>query len=173
VQPGTALIEVGDPMALEVVVDVLTSDAARIHAGASAELDGWGGPALAARVRRVEPSAFTRISALGVEEQRVNLLADLLSPHEHWQALGDGYRVEAHVVLWEGTVLKVPASALFRQEEGWALFRIEGGTARLTQVELGQRTAHEAQIVRGLVAGQRVIAHPSDRIKDGVKVVVR
>lgn len=173
VQPGAQLIELGDPLALEVAVDILTSDAARIRPGAQVELDGWGGPLLEGRVRRIEPSAFTQVSALGVEEQRVNLLIDLLSPQAHWAALGDGYRVEAHIVVWAGTVLKVPTSALFRQGAGWALFRVDDGVARLTPVEVGERTAREAAVVRGLSAGQRVIVHPSDRITDGVKVVAQ
>lgn len=173
VQPGTPLVEIGDPMAMEVVVDVLTSDAARIRPGAEVLLDGWGGTTLSGRVRRIEPSAFTRLSALGVEEQRVNLLVDLLTPHERWASLGDGFRVEAHVVVWEGTVLKVPTSALFRQDAGWALFRFDKGVARLTPVEVGERTAREAAVARGLAAGERVIVHPSDHIADGVKVVVQ
>lgn len=173
VEPGVPLLEVGDPQALEVVIDVLTSDAARIRPGAHVVLDGWGGEVLEGRVRRIEPSAFTRLSAFGVEEQRVNLLADLLTSHEHFRALGDGYRVEAHVVVWEGTALKVPQSALFRQESGWALFRFEHGMARLTPVELGERTAHEAAVLHGLSAGDRVIVHPGDAIADGVKVAAQ
>jgi HlyD family secretion protein len=171
VQPGTQLIEIGDPAALEIAVDVLTSDAARIRPGALVTLDRWGGPTLEGRVRRIEPSAFTRLSALGVEEQRVNLLVDVTSPRASWAALGDGYRVEAHVVVSDAAdVLKVPTSALFRQDGGWALFRLEGNVARLQPVEIGQRTARDAEIVRGLSAGQRIIAHPGDRITDGVKV---
>ena len=171
VQPGAQLLEIGDADALEVVIDVLTSDAARIQPGAKVTVDGWGGPTLNGRVRRIEPSAFTRLSALGVEEQRVNLLVDLTSPRTDWTALGDGYRVEAHIVVWEAPdVLKVRTNALFRHEEGWAVFRIDGRVARLTKVDLGQRTATEAQITRGLDAGQRVVAHPSDRISDGIKV---
>ncbi|MGZ3426005.1 MAG: efflux RND transporter periplasmic adaptor subunit [Polyangia bacterium] len=171
VQPGTPLVEVGDPGALEIAVDVLTSDAARIRPGAPTTIDRWGGATLEGRVRRIEPSAFTRMSALGVEEQRVNLLIDLTSPRDQWATLGDGYRVEAHVVVWDAAdVLKVPTSALFRQDGGWALFRLDGRVARLTPVEIGQRTAHEAEILRGVSAGQRIVAHPSDRIRDGVRV---
>ncbi len=174
VQPGTQLVEVGDPAALEVAVDVLTSDAARIRPGAPVLIDRWGGPDLDGRVRRIEPSAFTRLSALGVEEQRVNLIVDLTSPRERWAALGDGYRVEAHVVVWDAPdVLKAPTSALFRQDGGWALFRVDGGRARLTSVEIGQRTAREAEVRKGLAAGARVVAHPSDRITDGTRVVAR
>lgn len=174
VQPGTQLLEVGDPSALEVVVDVLTSDAARIAAGAQVTLDRWGGPAVQGRVRHVEPSAITRLSALGIEEQRVNVLIDLTSPPAAWAALGDGYRVEAHIVVWEGAdVIRVPASALFRHGDGWALFRVIDRVARLTPVELGQRTMREVEIVKGLGSGERVILHPSDKISDGVKVAAR
>ncbi len=171
VLPGTQLLEIGDPAALEIVVDVLTSDAARIRPGAPATIDRWGGAVLEGRVRRIEPSAFTRMSALGVEEQRVNLLIDLTSPRAAWTALGDGWRVEAHVVVWDAPdVLEVPTAALFRQDGGWALFRVDGGVARLTPVEIGQRTAREAEVVRGVSAGQRIVAHPSDRVHDGARV---
>ncbi|HEX8951648.1 MAG TPA: HlyD family efflux transporter periplasmic adaptor subunit, partial [Polyangia bacterium] len=171
VQPGTQLVEVGDPAALEIAVDVLTSDAARIHPGAPATLDRWGGATLTGTVRRIEPSAFTRLSALGVEEQRVNLLVDLTSPPAAWAALGDGYRVEAHVEVWSAPdVLQVPTSALFRQDGGWALFRVDGGVAHLVPVEIGQRTAQRAEIVRGVAAGQRIVVYPSDRLRDGSKV---
>jgi HlyD family secretion protein len=171
VQPGNQLLEVGDPAALEVVVDVLTSDAARIPAGAPVTLDRWGGEPVEGRVRRVEPSAFTRLSALGVEEQRVNVLIDLTSPREKWAALGDGYRVEAHIVVWQASdVVRVPASAVFRDEKGWSLFRIIDGKARLTPVELGQRTTREVQVTKGLAGGEKVIVHPGDKIADGVRV---
>ncbi|MFO0577784.1 MAG: HlyD family efflux transporter periplasmic adaptor subunit [Polyangia bacterium] len=174
VQPGTPLLEVGDPATLEIVVDVLTSDAARIVPGAQVTLDRWGGAAIQGKVRRVEPSAITKLSALGVEEQRVNVLIDLTSPRAAWAQLGDGYRVEAHIVVWEGAdVVRVPASAPFRHREGWALFRIVDGLARLTAVELGQRTNREVEIAKGLASGEIVILHPSDKVRDGVKVVPR
>lgn len=174
VQAGTQLLEVGDPAELEVVVDVLTSDAARIQPSAVVLLERWGGAPVNGRVRRVEPSAFTRLSALGVEEQRVNVLIDIVAPHEEWAALGDGYRVEARIVVFDGDgVLKVPASAVFRQDGGWALFRIDDGRAHLTKVELGQRTTHEVEVRAGLAPGQRVVVHPSDRVTDKVRVVAR
>ncbi len=170
VPAGAQLLEVGDPAALEVVVDILTSDAPRVRAGAPVLLDRWGGPPLPARVRRVEPSAFTRVSALGVEEQRVNVVVDLAGPRGEQAGLGDGWRVEAHIVVWEGEAVKVPASALFRRDGGWALFRVDGGRARLTAVEIGERTAREAEVVRGVSVGQRVIVNPSDRVVDGARV---
>jgi HlyD family secretion protein len=174
VQPGTPLVEIGDPRGLEIAVDVLTSEAVRIRPGAKVIIDRWGGPALDGQVRRIEPSAFTDISALGVEEQRVNVLIDLRSPPERWSSLGDNYRVEAHIVVWEGSsVLRAPASALFRRGDGWAAFRIEKGIARLTEVEVGQRTNQYVEIVKGLEPGTKVVVHPSDRVSEGVEVVAR
>lgn len=174
VQPGTQLLEVGDPSALQVVVDVLTSDAALIERGAEVTLDRWGGPPVAGRVRRVEPSAFTRMSALGVEEQRVNVLIDLTSPPETWSKLGDGYRVEARIVVWKHEdVVRVPASSVFRHGDGWALFRLDQGVIRLTPVVLGQRTNRDVQIERGVQGGELVIIHPGDQVIDGRRGVPR
>jgi len=171
VAAGTPLLEVGDPAALEIVVDVLTGDAVRVRPGAAVVIDAWGGPPLDGRVRRVEPSAFTRLSALGVEEQRVNVLIDLVPARERWASLGDGYRVEAHVVVWERPdAIKVPASAVFRHAQGWAAYRVEQGAARLTRVEVGERTGREVEIVDGLAPGARVIVYPSDRVADGARV---
>ena len=174
VQMGAPLLELGDPQTLEIVVDVLTRDAVEIQPGARAIIDRWGGTPLDARVRLVEPSAFTRLSALGVEEQRVNVIIDIVAPREQWKSLGDGYRVEAHIVTWEEPrVLKVPASAVFRHESSWALFRADGGVARLTKVGIGKRTAREVQIVSGIAPPASVIVYPSDRVSDGVKVRTR
>jgi HlyD family secretion protein len=175
VAPGTPLVEVGDPAALEIVVDVLTTDAIVVRPGAHVEIDRWGGErVLRAHVRLVEPSAFTRVSALGVEEQRVNVVIDLDEPRERWAALGDGYRVEARIVVWDAAnVLRVPASAVFRSGDGWAVFRVEGPVARLRSVEVGKRNGVDVEVLRGLAASDRVIAHPSDRVADGVEVVAR
>jgi HlyD family secretion protein len=174
VQPGTPLLELGDPAALEITVDVLTSDAVRIAPGARADVAGWGGDPLEGRVRHVEPSAFTRLSALGVEEQRVNVQIDLVSPRERWQRLGDGYRVEVEIAVWESErVAKVPASAVFRRGQGWAAFRVEAGVAHLTPIEIDHRTSREVEVVRGLEPGARVIAYPSDRVADSVQVAQR
>ena len=175
VSAGEPLIEIGDPAELEVVVELLSADAVRVEAGARAILEEWGGAgSLEARVRRVEPYGFTKVSALGIEEQRVNVILDINEPRERWQALGHGYRVEARIVLWEGNeVLKLPLSALFREGDGWAVFVVEGGMAKLRPVERGRHTGLEAVIVAGLEAGDAVVRYPSDRVEDGVRVVAR
>lgn len=174
VQPGTALLELGDPNALELVVDVLTSDAVKIAPNARVVVDRWGGDSLEGRVRLVEPSAFTRLSALGVEEQRVNVVIDLVAPRERYRALGDGYRIEAHIIVWHSDeALKVPASAVFRHESGWAVYRVDANVAYLAPVDIGERNAREVQIVAGLEAGDRVVVHPSDRVRDGVEIAPR
>ncbi len=172
IQAGDNLVEVGDPTALEVEIDVLSEDAVRIQTGTPVRFLRWGGePALHGTVRTVEPVGFTKISALGVEEQRVMVIADLTSPHEEWQKLGDGYRVEAAFILWRGAnVLQVPTSALFRYRDQWALFVIEDGRARRRTVEVGRRNGLMAQILDGLREGESVIAHPDERITDDVRV---
>jgi HlyD family secretion protein len=175
VQPGTPLLELGDPAALELVVDVLTSDAVHVRPGTPVRIERWGGDyPLRAHVRLVEPSAFTRISALGVEEQRVNLIVDLDEPSERWAALGDGYRVEAHVVLWHGAdVLRVPAGAVFRRGDGWAVFAAAQGKAKLAAVKVGRRNAQHVEILEGLEQGAQVVVHPSDRVVDGASIAQR
>ncbi|MGD2137453.1 MAG: HlyD family efflux transporter periplasmic adaptor subunit [Gammaproteobacteria bacterium] len=172
VASGEDLLEIGDPAALEIAVDVLSADAVRIRPGGAVKLYRWGGEMpLEAEVRTVEPTGFTKISALGVEEQRVWVIADLTSPREVWRQLGDGYRVEAHFILWEADdVLQIPASALFRHGDGWAVFAVEDGRARLRPVETGHNNGLTSEVVAGLEAGERVIKHPDDRIEDGVRV---
>ncbi|WP_224246181.1 efflux RND transporter periplasmic adaptor subunit [Hyalangium gracile] len=175
VAPGVPLMEIGDPEVLEVVVDVLSQDAVRIRPGARARIENWGGDyPLEGRVRRVEPAAFTRTSALGVEEQRVNVLMTLEEPVERRKALGDGYRVEARVTLWDGAdVVQVPESALFRQGAGWAVFLAQEGRVRLRPIQVGQRNGFKAQVMEGLAPGERVIVHPGDSVKDGVAYTER
>jgi len=172
---GTAIVEVGDPAALEVVVDVLSQDATRIPAGAKTTIERWGGKnSLLGHVRVVEPSAFTKLSALGVEEQRVNVIIDMDDDRKLWSSLGDGYRVEARISVWEGEdVLKVPASAVFRSEEAWATFVVEEGTAVVRTVELGETNGLETEVLSGLEEGDAVIAYPSDSVRDGVSVKAR
>lgn len=175
VQAGAPLVEIGDPEALEAVVDLLTTDAVHIHPGTPAVIARWGGEgSLSAKVRRIEPSAFTRPSALGVDEQRVNVVIALTEPRERWASLGDAYRIEARFVLWEGSdVLKAPEGAIFRHGDAWAVFRIEGGIARLTPVKIGHRGETEVEIVEGLSPGTQLAVHPGDRVKDGVRVEPR
>ena len=166
---GTPILEVGDATVLELVVDVLSADASRIRPGALAVIDSWGdGESLTGRVRRVEPAAFTRVSALGVDEQRVNVVIDLprLPP-----GLSDGYRVEARISVWEGrdeTI--VPISALFRQEQDWAVFLVRGGRAEVTRVRIGEQNATGAQVLDGLRVGDEVVLFPSDQITSGRRV---
>jgi HlyD family secretion protein len=175
VQAGTPLLEVGDPQALEAVVDLLTTDAVHVQPGTPAIIQGWGGDRpLAARVRRIEPSAFTKLSALGVEEQRVNVTVALTEPREAWAALGDGYRIEARLVLWQGEDrLKVPLGAAFRHGNGWGVFRVEGGEARLVPIQVGHRGETEIEVTSGLEPGAQVAVHPGDRVKAGARVEPR
>jgi HlyD family secretion protein len=166
---GTPLLEVGDPADLEIVVDVLSADAVRVRPGAEVRLEAWGGEhPLRARVRLVEPSGFTKLSALGVEEQRVNVIADFVDPPG---ALGDGYRLEARIVTWRGDdLLRAPASALFRRGEAWHVFAAEDGRARLRPVEVGHRGVEAVEVLGGLEAGTLVVLHPTDRVADGVRI---
>lgn len=175
VQAGSPLLEVGDPASLEVEVEVLSSQAVKIRTGAKVLFDRWGGDkALAGIVRVVEPTGYTKISALGVEEQRVRVIADLASPREEWQRVGDGYRVEARFVVWEeADVLQIPASALFRHDGGWAVFVVSDGRARLRAIRTGQRNGLRVQVLADLQAGERIIAHPDDKIADGTRVKPR
>jgi HlyD family secretion protein len=172
VQAGTPLLEVGNPNALEVAVDVLSADAVQITPGMPVLLERWGGPhPLEGMVKRVEPEGFLKISALGVEEQRVWVIVDITSPPEEWRALGDGYRVEARFILWHGdNVPQIPASALFRVNGGWAVMTVEGGRAEVREVTVGHRTGLEAEITEGLEEGEWVITHPDDRLEDGTRV---
>ncbi|MDX1347094.1 MAG: efflux RND transporter periplasmic adaptor subunit [Thiomicrorhabdus chilensis] len=170
VTTGESLLEVGDPSALEIEVDVLSADAVKIKPGMRVILDRWGGQQpLEGLVRNIEPVGFTKVSALGVEEQRVLVISDFTSPTEQWERLGDGYRVEAKFVLWhQDKVLQVPSSALFRYQNGWAVFTIENERAKLQTVTLGQRNGLNAQILSGLKEGDKIINHPSDTVEDGV-----
>ena len=172
VRSGASLLEVGDPQALEIVVDVLTSDAVGIDRGAKVIIERWGGDApLRGHVRTLEPSAFTRISALGVDEQRVNVIIDLDDPPEVWAKLGDGYRVEARIVVHEAKdIVKVHDSAVFRHGEGWAVYRVDDNDAVLTPIEIGARNGLEVEVTAGLEADMLVIAHPGDQVEDGRSV---
>jgi HlyD family secretion protein len=160
---------------MEIVSDLLSTDAVKVKPGAPVLIDQWGGErTLRGRVRLVEPSGFMKISALGVEEQRVNVIVDFEDPAQAWEALGDGYRVEVRVVIWQADdVLKVPASSLFRSGDKWAVFAVDSGRARLRTVELGRRNGLFGQVLSGLEAGQAVVVHPSDSLTDGARVARR
>jgi len=166
---GTPVMVIGDSSRFEVVVDVLSTDAVKIAPGAPARLEEWGGDrSLRARVRVVEPYAFTKVSALGIEEKRVNVVLDPVDP---LGPLGDGYRVEARIVIWSAPdVLKAPASALFRRGEGWAVFAVEEGRARIRPVKIGHRNPFEAEVLDGIAAGARVVKYPSNQLEDGARV---
>jgi HlyD family secretion protein len=172
---GTRLMEIGDRGNLEVEVDVLSSDAVRISPGAKIYLEHWGAQfPLRARVRLIEPQAFLKVSALGVEEQRVIILADFIDPPKARQRIGDAYRVEARIVIWEGKdVLKVSAGACFRNGDGWAVYRILNGRARLTEIRIGHSSGLEVEILDGVRENDQVVAYPSDRVHDGARVVPR
>lgn len=172
VREGQPLIDIGDPQALEVEVDVLSADAVRIRPGMPVIFERWGGEGpLEGRVRNIEPSGFTKVSALGVEEQRVLVISDIVSPPEKWAQLGDGYRMEANFILWEAPdVLQVPVSALFRYEDGWAVFLLQEKRALLRKIKIGHRNGLSAQVVSGLDEGDTVITHPSGSIEDGTRV---
>jgi HlyD family secretion protein len=176
INTGAPILTIGDPRDLEMVIDVLSSDAVKIAPGDRVIVERWGGEApLAGRVRLVEPAAELKISALGVEEQRVNVIADFTDPAERRAGLGHAYRVEARIVVWEtADAVKVPAGARFRDANGeWAVFTIRDGVARLTPVKLGQSNGLEVEVLDGLTPGEVIVLHPSDRVKDGVKVVPR
>jgi HlyD family secretion protein len=172
VQTGQPLMDIGNVRDLEVRVEVLSSDAVGIGPGMTVLFKRWGrDEPLTGRVRRVEPAGFTKFSSLGVEEQRVLVIADITSPPEMWRVLGDGYRLEAHFIVWEGRdILQVPTSALFRSGKEWSVFVEEQGKARRRAVEIGQRTGLTAQIVSGLKENERVVAYPDDAISDGTKI---
>ena len=172
VSRGEPLLEIGNPRLLEVEVELLSADAVRAGPGTRVILERWGGEQpLEARVRVVEPFGFTKISALGVEEQRVLVIADIVSPPEEWERLGDGYRVETKFILWEeDEVLQVPSSALFRRGDQWAVFVVDGEFAQLRTVEIGRRSGLTAQILSGVEAGELVITHPDESVEAGVRV---
>jgi HlyD family secretion protein len=172
IERGAPVIEIADALSLEIVADVLTTDAVRIRTGASVTIEGWGGPKpLEGKVRIVEPSAFKKISALGVEEQRVNVVIDLVSPAEEWKGLGDNYRVDCHIVVAAiQDALTVPTGALFREDSSWAVFTVQGGVARKRLVQIESRSPVQAVVQSGLTAGETVILYPGDKIREGTRV---
>lgn len=172
IQAGETVLELGNLSDLEVRVELLSTDAVRVEPEMRVVIDRWGGDQpLEGRVRRVEPAGFEEISALGVEEQRVPVLVEITSPNEAWAALGEGYRVEARFILWEGeNVLQIPTSALFRDKDMATVFVVEDGKARTRRIETGRRSGLWTQVTSGLQAGERIITHPADQIEDGTRV---
>ncbi len=172
VAAGTPLLTIGDLGGLEIVIELLSSEAVKVAPGMPVLVEGWGGDrALQAKVRRVEPYAVTKVSALGIEEKRVNVIADFVDPPG---PIGDGFRVTARIVTWQtDKVLKVPASALFRCASAWCVFAVEEGRARRRSIDLGHRNLVEAEVTRGLAAGERVIRYPGNEVGDGVRVRLR
>jgi HlyD family secretion protein len=172
---GDPIVEIGDPSRIEIVADFLSTDAVRIPPNAAVLIEQWGGnQPLMAKVRRVEPAGFMKVSALGVEEQRVNVIIDFADPATAGRSLGDAYRVDVRVIIWhEDNVVKVPVGALFRRGEAWASFVVNGDRAHLQTVMLGQRNATEAQVAGGLSQGQTVVLHPPDTLMDGMRVKTR
>ena len=172
VAAGERLVEIGDPENLEIVADFLSTDAVRVEDGMPVLIENWGGAQpLNGKVRRVEPYGFMKVSALGIEEQRVNIVIDLTDPYAAWRRLGHGYRVEARIVLWQGEdVLRVPISALFRKDDEWAVFVADQGRAHLRRVALGRRNDRHAEIADGVGEGDLIVRHPSRRLYDGVRI---
>jgi HlyD family secretion protein len=174
VPAGAPLIEIGDPLDLDIVADLLSTDAVQIKPGAPVRIDGWGGPPLHGRVVRVDPAGFLKVSALGIEEQRVHITIDFVDPPEAWSRLGHDYRVTVHVTVWRSeNAMTLPVGALFRQGEDWAVFLAKDARARTTVVKIGHRNNQLAEVLSGLSAGDRVVLHPSDRISDGARVTER
>jgi HlyD family secretion protein len=175
VNAGDPLLEIGDPRKLEIVADLLSSDAVKVEPGQQVHIENWGGEeTLNGKVRRVEPFGFTKTSALGIEEQRVNVIIDFTSPQTAWSRIAHGYQVDVRIILWQGqNVLKLPLTALFRDGQAWGVFVEKNGTAKQRRVNIGRRTGFEAEIVQGVNAGERIIVHPSDKITEGVLIEAR
>jgi HlyD family secretion protein len=173
---GTPLVEIGDPEQLELVTDLLSADAVKVEAGDPVMIEDWGGDRpLPGKVRLVEPFGFTKISALGVEEQRVNVIIDFVAPREAWKRLGHGYRATVRIIVDRASrTVKLPISALFRAGAKWSVFTIDdGGRARLRHVQIGRMNDEEAELLKGLKVGEAVILHPGDKVEDGVRVKER
>ena len=175
VQSGAPLLEIGDPRDLEIVTDVLSVDAVEIRPGAEVAIEHWGGPGvLSGRVRRIEPAAFTKISTLGVEEQRVNVLIDVLSPQELWKGLGDGYQLDTRITVFtQDDIEIIPAGALFRRGDNWSVYVVDDGRAQSRPIDLVRRSGRYAAVKNGLAQGEEVIVYPSDQISSGVRVSLK
>ena len=171
---GTALLDVGDPRQMEVLSELLTTDAVQAQPGRRVVIERWGGPPVEGQVRRVEPAAFTKVSALGIEEQRVNVLIDVTGPPEQWQAMGDGFRVVVRVITASvDPALLVPVGALFPHGQSMAVYVLEGNRARLQPVDVGGRNDTHAWVRSGLATGQTVIVYPPSTVANGKRVKTR
>jgi HlyD family secretion protein len=174
VPAGAPLLEIGDPLDLEVVADLLSTDAVQITPGSGVQIDGWGGQSVPGLVMRVDPAGFVKVSALGIEEQRVRTTIDFAGGPELWSRLGHDYRVIVHVTVWKAdAALTAPVGSLFCRGNDWAVFSVKSGRARTTLVSIGHRNAQAAEVLSGLSAGDRVVLHPSDRVKEGAEVSQR
>ena len=174
VLPGAPLVDIGDPLDLEVVADLLSTDAVQTKVGAPVRIDGWGGPALQGKVVRIDPAGFLKVSALGIEEQRVRVTIDFVDPPEAWSPLGHDYRVIVHVAIWSADdALTAPVSALFRKGDDWAVFAVDNGRAQTKVFKIGHRNNRLAEVLAGVSAGTQVVVHPSDRISDRTRVAQR
>lgn len=175
VAAGEPLLTLGDPKDLEIIVELHSSQAVKVEPGQVVIIENWGGDsALEGRVRHVEPVGFTKVSALGIEEQRVNVIIDLTSPYQVWHRLGHGYQLDVRIVLWQhDAVITLPLTALFRDADNWAIFVDNNGTAQKRYVTLGHKNDLQAQVVNGVQAGESVLMYPSDRVADGVAVTAR
>lgn len=175
IKPGDVLVEIGDTGDLEIVVDFLSIDAVRIKPGQKVKIEQWGGESnLNGIVQKVEPFGYTKVSSLGIEEQRVDVIIDFVDPEREWESLGHGYQVEARVILWEeNNVLKLPITSLFRENSEWSVFVVKDGRAILKKVKIGKRNAFEAQVLNGVENGEKVILHPSNQIENGVLITER
>lgn len=174
VAAGTPLVDIGDPLDLEIVADLLSTDAVQIAHGSAVTIDGWGGAPIRGRVTRVDPAGFLKVSALGIEEQRVRTTIDFVDPPKSWSRLGHDFRVIVHVTVWKAdSVLTVPAGALFRKGNDWAVYAVRSTRARTTPVQIGHRNPQRAEVLSGLSPGDRIVLHPSDRVKDGSAVAQR
>jgi len=173
---GAEIMTLADPEDLEIVAEFLSTDAVEVESGAPAFVENWGRdrPPLRGQVRLVEPYGFLKVSALGVEEQRVNVIVDFVGSQEDWSTLGHGYRVEVAVVTWqESDVLQLPVAALFRDDNRWAVFRVEDGRAQLTPIEIGRNNGQQAQVVAGIEAGQVIVMFPGEQLAEGVRIAER
>ena len=175
IDAGDVLVEIGDTADLEIVVDFLSIDAVRIKPGQRVAIEEWGGESyLNGIVNKVEPFGYTKVSSLGIEEQRVDVIVDLTDPHERWSSLGHGYQVEARVIIWhQENVLKLPITALFRDNGDWSVFVVENNRATLKKIQIGKKNAFEAQVLAGVERGEQVILHPSNKINQGVLIAER